>query len=139
MPRAADFAVADYSAARVTGVWTRGTSNPFGGVFMKIVWMVVAIGLLLGAAPAPQRLEIAVTNEGFVPARLKVKVGKPLTLVVTRKIARTCATEIVIKDFGVDTPLPLNRPVEVKITPKKPGKIHFSCGMDMITGELEAE
>lgn len=85
-----------------------------------------------------QRVEIAVTSEGFVPATVQVKAGTPVTLVVTRKVDRTCATDIVIKDFGVKKPLPVNVPVEVTLTPKQAGAIRYACAMDMIAGELVA-
>ena len=85
------------------------------------------------------RLRIEVTEQGFVPAKAAVKVGQPLTLSITRKVQRTCATDIVISDYQVNKPLPLNETVEVSFTPQKPGKIHFACPMDMITGELTAE
>jgi len=88
---------------------------------------------------ASGRLSIEVTDKGFVPATASVKVGKPVTLAVTRKTQRTCATDIVISDFAVNKPLPLNETVEITFTPQKPGKIHFACPMDMIAGELTAE
>lgn len=98
------------------------------------------------AAPVDDRvydsthpLEIAVTSDGFVPARAKVKVGQPVKLLVTRKVERTCATEIVIKDYGINQPLPLGQRVEVTLTPSKPGPIRYACAMDMIVGELVAE
>ena len=90
--------------------------------------------------PAPaDRIDIAVTEAGFVPAQARVKVGAPVTLAVTRKTERTCATEIVIKEYGIKKSLPLNTTVEVVLTPKKPGKIRYACGMDMISGDLIAE
>jgi plastocyanin domain-containing protein len=88
---------------------------------------------------AAHPLEIAVTNDGFVPARAKVKVGEPLKLVVTRKVDVTCATEIVIKDYDINQPLPLGQRVELTLTPKKPGPIRYACAMDMVSGELVAE
>ena len=91
------------------------------------------------AAALASRVEIAVTSDGFTPARVRAKAGEPLTLVVTRKIDKTCAKEIVIKDYGVNQPLALNEPVEVKITPAKAGKVRFACGMDMIAGEIAVE
>jgi plastocyanin domain-containing protein len=84
-------------------------------------------------------LEITVTNDGFVPARAKVKVGEPVTLAVTRKVENTCATEIVIKDYDIDRPLPQGQRVEVTLTPKKAGPIRYACAMDMVSGELVAE
>jgi plastocyanin domain-containing protein len=103
---------------------------------------------LLGAAAADPAaaatkptttVEIAVTRDGFVPAEVKVPPGRPVKLVVTRKVERTCATEIVMKDLGVDRPLPLNAPVTIALKPLKPGTYRYACGMDMIAGALKVE
>ena len=91
------------------------------------------------AADGNRDLAIAVTAKGFEPKTIKAQVGKPLTLVVTRKVERTCATEIVIKDFGIDKPLPLGQAVTVELTPTKPGPIRFACAMDMIAGEIAVQ
>lgn len=86
-----------------------------------------------------QNYEIAVTEDGFVPAAGKVKVGEPVTLLVTRKTDQTCAKDIVIKDYGVKEALPKDRAVKVTFTPTKPGPVRFACDMDMVAGELVAE
>lgn len=91
------------------------------------------------AADGNRDLAIAVTAKGFEPKALTAKVGQPVTLVVTRKVERTCATEIVIKDYGIDQALPLDQPVKVTFTPTKPGKVRFACGMDMIAGEIAVQ
>ena len=95
-----------------------------------------------GAAAKPaavQVIEMSVTEDGFVPAQVKVKAGQPVKLVITRKTDRTCAKEIVIKDFGINQPLPLNQAVEVTFTPNKAGSFRYACGMDMIAGVIIAE
>ena len=95
-----------------------------------------------GAAAKPaavQVIEMSVTEDGFVPAQVKVKAGQPVKLVITRKTDRTCAKEIVIKDFGVNRSLPLNQAVEVTFTPNKAGSFRYACGMDMIAGVIIAE
>jgi plastocyanin domain-containing protein len=79
-------------------------------------------------------VDVTVTDEGFVPSRVKVKKGEKVRFVVTRKTTRTCATEIVIKDHGINAPLPLDKPVTVEFTPGKSGEIRYACGMDMISG-----
>jgi plastocyanin domain-containing protein len=84
-------------------------------------------------------IEMSVTAEGFVPAAVRVKAGQPVKLVVTRKVERTCATEIVIKDFGINKPLPLNQAVEVAFTPTAPGEVRYACAMDMIAGVIVVE
>jgi plastocyanin domain-containing protein len=87
----------------------------------------------------PRVVEISVTAEGFVPAEVKVKAGQPVKLVVTRQVEGTCATDIVIKDFGVQKALPLHQAVEVDFTPVKAGKVRYACAMDMIAGVIVVE
>jgi plastocyanin domain-containing protein len=89
------------------------------------------------AASRVQVVEVKVTKEGFEPAEVTVERGRPVRLVVTRTLDRTCATEIVMKDFGVNQPLPRDVPVEVTVTPKAPGSYRFACGMDMVAGVLK--
>lgn len=91
-----------------------------------------------GASPS-ERITMAVTADGFVPARTHVKVGTPVTLVVTREVEQTCATDLVIKDYGVNRPLPRGQTVEIQFTPTKKGPIPYSCAMGMVSGELTAE
>jgi plastocyanin domain-containing protein len=91
------------------------------------------------APPAVQSFELQVTGEGFVPSTIKVKQGQPVRLVVTRKTERTCATEIVIRDQGINKKLPLNQPVTVEFTPRKSGQLRYACGMDMISGVIVVE
>jgi plastocyanin domain-containing protein len=88
---------------------------------------------------AAQVIEISVTNDGFVPASIKVKKGLPVRLVVTGKTERTCATEIVIRDQGINQKLPLDKPVTVEFTPARSGKLRYACGMDMISGVIVVE
>lgn len=79
-------------------------------------------------------IEMAVTEDGFVPSKVKAAKGEKVRLVVTRKTDRTCAKEIVVKDHGIHKTLPLNEAVTVEFTPKKAGEIRYACGMDMISG-----
>ena len=81
-------------------------------------------------------VEMKVTEDGFVPSKVKVQKGEKVRLVVTRKTERTCAKEIVIKAYGINQPLPLDKPVTVELTPKASGEIKYACGMDMISGVL---
>ena len=81
-------------------------------------------------------VEMQVTGDGFVPAKIKVKKGEKLRLVITRKTDRTCATEIVIKGHGINTPLPLDKPVTVELTPKASGEIKYACAMGHIRGVI---
>ncbi len=79
-------------------------------------------------------VEMAVTADGFEPSKVKVSKGEKVRLVVTRKTEQTCATEIVIADQGVNTALPLNKPVTVEFTPSKSGEIRYACAMGHVGG-----
>jgi plastocyanin domain-containing protein len=111
--------------------------------------LFVVAGLLMPAlavnaapppAPAGKTVEMSVTDKGFEPAVVKVKKGEPVTLVITRKTDKTCATEIVIDEEKISTKLPLGKPVTVTFTPKKAGDIKYGCAMGkMIGGVLKVE
>jgi plastocyanin domain-containing protein len=85
------------------------------------------------------RVRIEVTKDGFVPASFTVPAGKPVTLMVTRHVEKTCATSIVMKDFNINQPLPLDDTVELTFTPDKPGQHRFACPMDMVAGTMTVE
>ena len=116
---------------------------------MRSLVVLAALAALLVTASAPaaarhpvrrdQRVVLTVTKNGFEPATVRVKAGQPVTLVVTRVVERTCATDIVIKDYGIRKPLPLKQAVVIRLTPRHPGAIRYACARDMVAGTLVAE
>lgn len=90
--------------------------------------------------PLSNRVEMVVTDRGFEPQNVRVKAGEPVTLLITRKVDGTCATEVVIDDYGINTKLPLNTQVSVNFTPKKTGYLKYGCAMQkMIGGVIKVE
>jgi plastocyanin domain-containing protein len=90
------------------------------------------------AATAKPRIDVAVTEAGFEPARIAAKAGQPLTMAITRKTDRTCAREILFAGQEGKTELPLNKTVEVTYTPKASGEVKFGCAMGMMVGGVLA-
>lgn len=92
------------------------------------------------AAPAEVkgRVEVEVTEAGFVPARIPAKAGVPVTLAITRKTEQTCATEIMFAGDDKKTELPVGKTVEVTYTPKQSGDVKFGCAMGMMIGGVLA-
>jgi plastocyanin domain-containing protein len=114
-------------------------------MFRALSAAAVAVALLV-ARPAHaadtakvRTVQLTVTKDGFVPEHVTVKSGQRVKLVVTRKVERTCATDIVMKDFGVNQALPIEKAVTVTITPMKPGEYKFSCAHGHIAGNLQVE
>jgi hypothetical protein len=89
-------------------------------------------------AAASPRVEVQVTEAGFVPARIPAKAGQPLTLAITRKTDRTCAREILFAGQEGKTELPLGKQVEVTYTPKASGEVKFGCAMGMMVAGVLA-
>jgi len=110
---------------------------------------LIALGLLAAGCSGGAKSEaqiadgpvaMEVTEAGFVPANVKVKKGKPVELLITRKTDATCAKEIVIDEPKVNTPLPLGKQVRVSFTPTQSGALKFGCAMDkMISGIISVE
>lgn len=80
-----------------------------------------------------------VTKKGFVPANVVVPAGKPVTLMVTRKTDRTCATGLVMKEKDINQELPLNETVSITFTPDHAGTLEYACPMDMLKGSITVQ
>jgi plastocyanin domain-containing protein len=86
-----------------------------------------------------QTATVELNSRGFQPDSLKLKVDVPAKVTFVRKTDETCATEVVIKEYGIERKLPLNEPVTVEFTPRK-GEFAFGCGMNnMVKGKLIVE
>lgn len=98
---------------------------------------LAAAFLLSACRGGPREVAIKVGVNGFDPWRVEARQGEPLVLLITRLSDETCATEIVIPDAGVNAPLPLGKPVRVRLTPSRSGTLRFSCAMKMFQGEID--
>ena len=94
--------------------------------------LFVLISLTSMAENKTQVFNLSVTEEGFQPKTINAKPGTPVTLNVTRKTDKTCATEIQIPFKKIRRELPLNQTVVIEIGKLKKGEIHFGCGMNMM-------
>jgi plastocyanin domain-containing protein len=109
---------------------------------LRIAVPTLAVGLMMPALAAPrgQTIAMEVTEKGFEPAAVSVKKGEPITLLITRKTDKTCATEIVVDEHKINAKLPLNKEVKVTFTPKKTGELKYGCAMNkMVGGVLRVE
>jgi len=94
------------------------------------------------AAKVPRRIDISVTEDGFVPKQVTTKKGEPVTLVFTRRTDHTCAKDVVVyleDGRTIARKLPLNQPVEVAVTFEKAGERGFACSMKMHGGAIIVE
>lgn len=81
------------------------------------------------AKPVDGRIEVQATADGFSPSRIEAEGGKPLKLVFTREVERTCMTAVVFPTLDIEKDLPLGETVEIEVTPEAGGTIPFECPM----------
>jgi plastocyanin domain-containing protein len=104
-----------------------------------LIAAAIAAGVCGCSEKGPRTVKLVVSDRGFVPARITVKKGVPVTLLVTREVEATCATELVIEGVGIHKELPLHQEVSVTFTPDKKGDLRYTCPMDMIAGSIRVE
>jgi plastocyanin domain-containing protein len=121
-------------------------------------WLVIAAGLatiawvnwyfflaarsggVVATAGAGRTPEVRITvRGGYDPATIRVKAGAPVKLVFDRQETSGCSEEVVFPAFGIRKFLPPDTPTTVEITPPKPGRYEFMCGMSMLRGAIVAE
>jgi plastocyanin domain-containing protein len=110
---------------------------------MRALFALLLLASCKAPAPPPARAatggevrDISVTSRGFEPARVSVPAGKPVTLRFTRKVAETCANEVDVQNDPVRHSLPLDIPVDVKVTAPASGELAFACPMKMYQGAV---
>lgn len=89
--------------------------------------------------PSPQTATITVGEQGYDPAKLTLRVGRPARLTFVRTSDKTCATEVTFPSLKITRALPLNAPVVIDFTPTRPGEVAFACGMNMVKGIVVVE
>jgi plastocyanin domain-containing protein len=73
---------------------------------------------------------------GYSPSTISIPKGKTTTLTFLRSDPSSCLEEVVLPDFKIRKFLPLNKKVNIVITPKESGKYEIVCGMNMFHGKI---
>ena len=81
-------------------------------------------------------MRLVTASVGYEPARIQAKAGHPLKLAFFRADAQNCGRLVRFPALGIERELPPGQTVVIEITPRKTGSLAFSCGMNMLRGEL---
>lgn len=84
-------------------------------------------------------ITVTVKDGVYQPSRIQIFSGEPATLRFIREDESPCAGTVVFDDFNISQELPLNKAVDINITPKAEGKYSFTCQMQMYRGEIIVE
>jgi len=72
---------------------------------------------------------------GYTPNVLTVKVGQPVKWIINSTNPFTCASSLMMRDYGINVGLKKGENI-IEFTPTKTGEIKFSCTMGMYTGKF---
>ena len=77
-----------------------------------------------------------IVEGGYSPEVISVPINKTTKINFLRKDPSSCLEEVIIPEFKIKKFLSLNQKLSVEITPQKPGKYEFVCGMNMFHGKI---
>ena len=77
-----------------------------------------------------------IVDGGYKPQTIRIKKGEEVKLALLRKDLNSCLEEFILPDFKIKKYLPLNKKVEISLTPKVSGEFGFHCGMNMYHGKV---
>ena len=100
------------------------------------LFALIAVAILAAAAPAPRVITVKVTGGEYQPAVIKVKKGESVRLKFLRTADPSCGSVLSIPALKVKKTLPLNQPFFVDFKAPKSGELAFSCGMNMMKGQI---
>jgi plastocyanin domain-containing protein len=83
------------------------------------------------SVPLSGKVNVTVSDDGFVPNAVTAAKGQPLTLEFKRTSDKTCATQVAFPELNITKDLPLNTAVAIAIPTDQTRKLTFQCGMGM--------
>ncbi len=83
-----------------------------------------------------QDVTIDVRNNGYTSSASTLKAGVPVRLRLSSKNTLGCSRAFTIPDLNISKVLPPTGEEEIVFTPKKTGRLAYTCAMGMYTGEF---
>jgi uncharacterized protein len=80
-----------------------------------------------------QEIRMTQLATGYMPSQFTVEVGKPVRWIIDSKSQYSCASSLIMPEYKISKFLEPGKNV-IEFTPRKVGKIQFSCGMGMYRG-----
>jgi plastocyanin domain-containing protein len=91
---------------------------------------------VFAAEPAPRRVEITVTADGYKPEKVAAKPGEKLILVFKGTADMGCCDSIVVAASNWKGKVGNGKTVEVPVTVPASGAVTFACSMNMCKGSV---
>lgn len=94
-------------------------------------------GVAASIVDGVQVVRVRVEDTGYSPSRITVRPNIPVRLVFDQNAISACAAQVQIPSLNIPkTTLRIGVDTPIEFTPVKTGTIKFSCGMNMLKGEI---
>ena len=78
-----------------------------------------------------------IVDNGYHPSTILATAGVPLRLIFDRHDESTCTDRVLMPALGIDAPLAAHTQTTVDLPPLEIGHYDFSCGMQMVHGQID--
>jgi plastocyanin domain-containing protein len=101
-----------------------------------VIWWFWLSGKRQAVQASDGVVEILVANGVYLPDRVAIGAGKPVTMRFTREDPTPCAEVVKFDGLAISRELPLHKTTEVSIRYDQPGEYLFTCQMGMYKGYI---
>ena len=101
-----------------------------------IIWWFWLAKPKAKAATQNDIIEVIVENGVYTPSVIQTSKGQPLTLRFLRRDPSPCAEKVIFSALNLNADLPINEPIDIRLTVDTPGGYEFTCQMGMYRGKL---
>ena len=82
--------------------------------------------------------EVIITvGGGYAPSTINLNQGQPAVRNFIRQSTKGCLEVVKSDELGFEQDLPIGEIVKIDVPTDQKGIYRFSCGMDMVSGEVE--
>ena len=114
------------------------TLGGLGLVGVELWWFLMSKNRAATAKASQGVQEVEITVDGgYEPSHVVVEAGEPVQINFLRRDRSSCLEKVILPDFGIAQDLTLDQVTTIELTPQKPGRYQFHCGMNMFRGVLE--
>ncbi len=111
--------------------------NFYRAASMSTDQLAVAAGRGAALVGGVQEITINVASDGYRANATTLQKGVPVRLTLQTNNTNGCSRAFTIPDMGISKVLPVSGVEVIEFTPKKAGRLAFSCSMGMYTGAFE--
>ncbi len=122
------------------GVVLTGSPYTIQNFYRAATTPIDQLAMVRSGAPivgGAQEVTIDVASDGYRASAMTIKKGVPVRLRLQTNNTNGCSRAFTIPDLGISKVLPVTGSEVIEFTPKKTGRLAYTCSMGMYTGAFQ--